>query len=284
MSTVGHPHGNLLWMELSMAEPMAPRSAALAAWMRSWRAGFVSYDEVLDEIRGYDADHLVDGLPSAGSPVSLADGLATFSRLGPDDIWLVLPSPGDPRGLPGPGPFTDAALSAGEGVLCGATGLVPEVETRLSGSGDVWRTVIWRTPPLTGSAPLTGGGPDPLTLARRGAPTVAEADHDLLMALREATDVLRELDVARWRPELAAALTDLRRESDDRGLPPGYDARCGRLVGRAGTVSRILALAAADAPGGAVSAFEAAERDAALRPLATAARRAHAAAVNAPLR
>jgi hypothetical protein len=49
-------------------------------------------------------------------------------------------------------------------------------------------------------------------------------------------------------------------------------------------VGRIVALAGADAPGAAVNAFEASARDAALRPLATAARRARVAAVNAPLR
>jgi hypothetical protein len=261
-----------------------PRSATLAAWARAWRAGFVSYDEVLDAVRGDDAEHLVDGVPPAVGPASLADGLAAFSRLGPDEIWLVLPSPGDPRGLPGPGPFGDAALAAGEGVLCGQLGLVPEVTVHTSGSGDTWRTVVWRAAPPVRPGPLDPARPDPLTLARRAAPTVAEAEHDLLMALREATDVLARLDVARWRPELAGALTGLRRDADEPDLPPGYDARCGRLLGRARTVARILELAAGDAPGGAVTAHEAAERDIALRPLATAARRAHAAAVNAPLR
>jgi len=263
-----------------MGEPAAARSAVLAAWMRSWRAGFVSYDEVLDEVRGADAEHLVDRTVHA---VSLAEGLAAYSRLDPDDIWLVLPSPGDPRGLPGPGPFTDAALAAGEGVLCGTGGLVPDITMHTSGSGDMWTTVTWRPTPLARSnAPVVGA--DPRAIARRGAPTVAEADHDLLMALREATDVLQRLDVARWRPELAAALGGLRRDAEDPALPPGYDTRCARLAGRATTVTRILALATIDAPGGAVTAFEAAERDTALRPLATAARRAHAAAINAPLR
>ncbi len=243
----------------------AVRSAVLAAWMRSWRAGLVSYDEVVDEV---GADDLLD----AGT---LASGLSAFARLGPDDVWLVLPSPGDPRGLPGPGPFTIAALLAGEGVLCGATGLVPEATTHTSGSGDAWTTVTWQSTAVT--------TPDPVAIARRGAPTLAEADHDLLVALHDATDVLRRLDVARWRPELAAELTGLRRDAEDPDLPPGYDPRATRLAGRAATVGRIVSLAAGNAPGGAVSAFEASERDAALRPLATAARRAHTAAINAPL-
>jgi hypothetical protein len=267
-----------------VAEPAAPRSATLAAWTRSWRAGLVSVDQVVDEVCRTDAEHIFDGLPDRARPASLTEGLAMFSRLGPDQIRLALPTPGDPRGLPGPGPFTSAALTAGEGVLCGLVGLVPEVDVRRSGSGDAWRVVVWRCLPFSsGDGGLALSGRDPLAIADAGALTVGEAEHDLLMALRESTDLLRRLDVARWRPELAAALAELRHDTEG-GLPPGYDARCRRLVARAGTVAGILSLATADAPGGAVTAFEAAERDAALRPLATAARRAHTAAINAPLR
>jgi hypothetical protein len=261
----------------------APRSVILTAWMRSWRAGFVSYDDVLDEVRGPDADHFVED--DVADPVDLRAGLGAFSRLDPDDIWLVLPSPGDPRGLPGPGPFSDAALLAGEGILCGTVGLVPDVATNTSGSGDVWHTVTWRRAALTKPAdPLVAlHTVDPLVRARGGAPSVAEADHDLVLALQEATDLLRRLDVARWRPELATELGSLRRTAAATVLPPGYDDRCGRLVSRAATVARIVALAGTDTPGAAVTAHEASERDAALRPLATAARRAHTAAINAPL-
>jgi len=268
---------------------IAPRSATLAAWMRSWRAGLVSYDDVLDEVRGDDAEHLVDSAdpdPLSGEPVDLRAGLAAFSRLDPDEIWLVLPSPGDPRGLPGPGPFTDAALLAGEGVLCATVGLVPEIATTKSGSGDVWHNVTWRRAAVAKPAdPLAAlHVVDPLVRARGGAPSVPEADHDLVLALQETTDQLRRLDVARWRPELATALGSLRGTAASTVLPPGYDERCGRLLTRATTVARIVAIASTDAPGAAVTAYEASERDAALRPLATAARRAHTAAINAPLR
>ena len=263
-----------------------PRSVTLAAWMRCWRAGHVSYDDLLDEVRALDAEHLFAASATEDTePVDLRAGLASFSRVEPDDIWLVLPSPGDPRGLPGPGPFTDAALLAGEGVLCATVGVVPQVDTATSGSGDVWHTVTWRRLALARPAdPLAVlATVDPLTRARGGAPTVPEADHDLVLALQDATDALRRLDVARWRPELATALGSLRRPADAAALPPGYDERCDRLLSRAATVSRIVALAGTDAPGAAVSAYEASERDAALRPLATAARRAQTAAINAPL-
>lgn len=248
----------------------APRSALLIAWAKAWRLGLVSYDEVVDHTTGDDEPHDVAGLPGELHPVGLASALAALSRTDPDALRLVLPTPGDPRGLPGPGELTRAALTAGEAALCGGLGLVPVVEARTSGSGDTWASVTWHVyaaPP----AP-----PEPLT--------VAEAEHDLVLALREATSTLARLDVARWRPDLAAALADLRRPSGEPPLPPGYDDRCHRVLARAATITRILELAGTDALGAAVTALEAAERDNALRPLATAARRAYTAAINAPLR
>jgi hypothetical protein len=190
----------------------------------------------------------------------------------PGTVRLVVPVAGDPRGLPGPGAFSTAALASGEGAVCGGTGLVPTVERRVSGSGDVWHTVLWHAHPLPGT-------PVPAE-----AISVAEAEHDLLDALRTSTDALRDLDVARWRPELAEALAGLRRNGATADLPPGYDDRAHRLLHRAELVARIVSLAGEDAPGAAVNAYEASARDAALRPLATAARRARTAAHNAPLR
>jgi hypothetical protein len=248
------------------------RSGRLVAWARSWRAGLVPFDDVVAAVEGDDEAHEVTDLPGEPHAVPLRTALVALSGVDGDEVRLVLPTAGDPRGLPGPGPFTTASLVAGEGALCGSIGLVPSVERRVSGSGDVWHTVHWRVLPLPdGPRPA-----EPLTLA--------EAEHDLLEALRTSTDVLRDLDVARWRPELADALAGLRRADSAKHLPPGYEARAHRVLHRAELVARIVTLAGEDAPGGAVNVFEASARDAALRPLATAARRARVAAHNAPLR
>ncbi len=246
------------------------RSASLVGWVRSWRAGLISYDEVGDEVRTWGGEHLIAGLPGREDERPLADGLAALSRLHPDEVRLVLPAPGDPRGLPGAGPFADAALEAGEAVLCGGLGgLVPSESVHVSGSGDRWAVVRWQ------GHPVPPGRADPLT--------PADADHELTVALRDSLDALRRLDLARAGPDLATAVAALRRDTDQADLPAGYGERARRLYARATTVVGIIGLAAADAPGAAVSAYEAAERDAALRPLAAAARRAVAAAVNAPL-
>jgi hypothetical protein len=248
------------------------RSARFVAWVRAWRAGFIPYDDVAEEIEATE-DHLVCDADSADHERPLRDGLAELSGLHPDQVRLVLPAPGDPRGLPGPGtPFTGEALAAGEGVIAGEVGLVPEVRTHVSGSGDTFLTVVWRRhqlpqPPAVGELPATP----------------AEAEAELSAALAEATTQLTVLDVAQWRPELAGALAALRRYDDDGELPPVFNPRARRLYARASLLDRVLALADDMAPGGALNAYEAQQRDAALRPLLTACRHALVAACNAPV-
>jgi hypothetical protein len=246
------------------------RSSRFVAWVRAWRAGLVPYDDVAGEIAG-DEEHLVADAPGTWTDVPLGEAVAALSKLHPDEVRLVMPAPGDPRGLPGPGPFTGAALVTGEGVLASRLGLVPEVRTHTSGSGVTFETVLWRCFAL------------PEASHSGDEPTAAEAEAELSTALTEATRALTKLDVAQWRPELAGALAALRRPDNGTDLPPGYDPRARRLFARASVLDRVLALADHAAPGGAVTGYEVQQRDAALRPLLVACRRALVAACNAPL-
>lgn len=250
------------------------RSTRFVTWVRSWRAGLAPYDEVAEEISG-EEEHLVADAPQEWTEVPLGNVLPMFARLHPDEIRLVLPVPGDPRGLPGPGPFSGAALVAEEGVVAGGYGLVPEVRTHTSGSGDTFSTVAWRMYPL----------PEPPAVATAAVPQPgpAEAESDLNAAIAAATAQLTRLDVAQWRPELGGALAALRRPDFAGDLPPGYDARARRLYARASVLDQVLALAGQAAPGGAITGYEASQRDEALRPLMSACRRALVAACNAPL-
>jgi hypothetical protein len=243
----------------------------LVPWVRAWRAGLVPYDDVAEALDDA-SEHTVSGLPGTWQEVPLREALAHFSRVDPAEVRLVLPAPGDPRGLPGPGVFTEAALDAEEGIVVGDLGLVPSPQEYRSGSGDTWQAITWHVHPLPEHRP-----PVELILP-------AEAEQELAAALSEATDALASLDVARWRPELAPALRALRRGAGTADLPAGYDQRSRRLYARAGVLDRVLALASHDAPGAAVNAFEANRRSEALRPLATACRRSLVAACNAPLR
>src|SRR5215468_10396820 len=102
------------------------RSTRFVAWTRAWRAGLVPLDDICDEIAG-DEEHMVADTPGSWTDLTLCEALPVLAKLHPDEIRLVLPAPGDPRGLPGPGPFTGAALEAGEAVVAGRLGLVPEV-------------------------------------------------------------------------------------------------------------------------------------------------------------
>ncbi|BBH67151.1 hypothetical protein ACTI_38360 [Actinoplanes sp. OR16] len=238
--------------------------------MRAWRAGLVPFDELADEIAAGE-EHLVSDAPGTWTDVPLAQALPAFAKLHPDEIRLVLPAPGDPRGLPGPSDLTGAALLAGEAVMTREFGVVPEVRRHTSGSGVEFETVLWRFHPA----------PEHRQVFQMGA---AEAEAELTAALGEATTALTKLDVAQWKPELAGALQALRRPESTATLPPGFDPRSRRLFARASVLDQVLALAETNAPGGAVNGFEAQARDAALRPLTAACRQALVAACNAPLR
>jgi hypothetical protein len=248
----------------------ARRSTRFVAWVRAWRAGLVPYDEIPDEIAAGE-EHLVADAPGTWTDVSLREALPALSKLHPDEIRLVLPAPGDPRGLPGPGPFSSAALLTGEGVVAGELGVVPELRTHTSGSGDTFTTVLWRMYPVAAVA------------SSFEELTAAEAEAELATVLSDTTAKLARLDIAQWRPELAGALAALRRPDSGTDLPPGFDPRARRLYARASILDQVLALAEHAAPGGAVNGYEAQQRDAALRPLTAACRRALVAACNAPL-
>ncbi|MEU4564106.1 hypothetical protein AB0F72_37485 [Actinoplanes sp. NPDC023936] len=248
----------------------ARRSTRFVTWVRAWRAGIVPFDEIADEIADGE-EHLVADAPGTWTDVPLAQALPALAKLHPDDIRLVLPVPGDPRGLPGPGELTSAALLAGEVVMTPEFGVVPEVRRHTSGSGVEFETVLWRFIPAPEHRPVFQMG-------------AAEAEAELTAALGEATAQLTRLDVAQWKPELAGALQALRRPESTATLPPGFDPRSRRLFARASVLDQVLALAETNAPGGAVNGFEAQARDAALRPLTAACRQALVAACNSPLR
>lgn len=236
------------------------RCGLLAAWTTAWLAGHASYDDVIDVVTA-DETHRVVGLPGITGAVPLGWALGTLREQNETRLRLVLPAPGDPRGLPAPGEFSAAAMTTGEAVLGGRLGLVPD-------AGDGPDSIVTWTAYAVGPA-----CPDPLT--------VAEADHDLVLELGRAARRLADLDVARWHPE-AAELFSARRDDRPRlRLPCRHDPRALGLLERAERLAAVLDLAVADSPGGAVTGHEARARDEALTPLATAVRRARMTAYNA---
>lgn len=242
----------------------------LVPWLRAWRAGLLSLDDVVEAassagLAGVD-QYVLDAEDGAVSE-TLHDGLAVLSRVHSDDIRLLLPVPGDVRGLPRAGGFTERALTSAEAVRAGDFGLVAQWQRHTSGSGDSWHTLTWWRYRLAEP-------PSDVEVM-----SVGEADIALTEALREATRTLDALDVAAWNSD-AVSSRDLRNVAA-RQLPTGFDSRARLLYERAVLLDHALELARQDAMGGAVSAFEAQARLEALRPLSAANRAAVMAACHA---
>lgn len=248
-------------------------SARLVPWLRSWRTGMTSLDDVVEAIGGEEmsgVEQVVITEDDLGGGTTLIEGLSRLSTVSADEIRLVLAVPGDARGLPVSGPFTTAAFTEAEAVVAGRHGLVPQRRRHTSGSGSTWETVLWHHFHLD-AVPVPADTVSP-----------GEADAALTQALRTATRTLTRLDVAAWNPDLGRALAGARTGADTR-LPPGYDPRSRRLYARAVLLERALRVAETDAMGGAVTAHEAAARREALRDLAASCRMAIGAACHARL-
>ncbi|MCW2666694.1 MAG: hypothetical protein JWN57_1656 [Frankiales bacterium] len=252
----------------------APRSALLACWGTAFLAGEASLAELEERVLAHDDAASVVGLADTGLPVDRA--LARLRAAGVRRLRLVLPVAGDVLGLPGPGPFSTAALTASEGVLAlredgSGTGLVPSVTAHGSTFDGTVTTATWQ------AYGVAVAGPDP-------GPWLADAEHDLRRGVVEAAAALRDLDVGRWRPEVAGALQDLRRQArsglDTEELPACWPERARSVLVMARQLAGILELARDDT-GGAVDTREAVAREAVLRRLAAQVRQARVAAYNA---
>ncbi|SNS20753.1 hypothetical protein SAMN06893096_102505 [Geodermatophilus pulveris] len=233
-----------------------------AVWSTAWLTGRVPYDDALDALVG-DAAHRVAGLPGSEGTVPLGWALSALRGSGERRLRLVLPVPGDVRGLPRVPGLTEAALEAGQAAVGERLALVPEPLGP--------EAVEWTAFDLTG-APLLPPPPEGSLRAVAGA---------LDLAVGDAARTLAGLDLARWHPEVPALLAGLSAGVQVPGLPPDADPVAVSLLARAQRLARVLDLALTDAPGGAVTHRQAAARDEALRPLADAVRAAVSAAHNA---
>lgn len=238
--------------------PALPLSARFALWFSAWCEGRVSLDEARDAVVGTDTAHHVTGIPGEPDAVPVILALGRLRAGGATGAGLALPVPGDPLGLAGPAPFNTAVLEAGQGVVLSGTdlGLVP---VRAGGG------VVWVAHPAS---------------SRRQVPDPAEARTALQRVLLETAERLADLDVARWRPEVADELMALRRQTV-LDVPRTMSPRSTTLAALASRCRTIVALALED-DGGAVTAAESEQRRAALSPLDHAARRALVAACAYP--
>ncbi|MCP2268286.1 hypothetical protein [Actinokineospora diospyrosa] len=255
---------------------MSTPSATFAVWVSAWLNGSAAADDVLDALSHWAPLHDVVAVDQSTAdsldvPVrgqaggQVAGLLAAVRRAEVSGGRMVLPVPGDVRGLGGRSEFAGVALHAGEAVvLHGAPlGLVPE---------PIADGVLRWTAFDIGDAPAAEHMP------------LGEAEHELTGAMRVAAGVLTELGVAKHRAGVREEITARVAHRSAAPWPEGTPPRALRVLQRANEVSAILDLAAEDSPGGALSSSSARRRADALRPLFDAVRIARLAAVDEAVR
>ncbi|MVU78429.1 hypothetical protein GPX89_14385 [Nocardia sp. ET3-3] len=268
---------------------MSSPSASLTVWAGSWLAGHSAPDDVLDALRAWAPQQTVaagdpvtggrTGLPwaSEDEPEAVAGaGIMVLLKLireaftGPEaQVRLVLPVPGDVRGIPVGTEFAAAATEAEEGLLIGApgsvgTGLVP-----------VWTdddALQWRVY----SAPIP--------VAQAPEMPLGEAEYTMREAVRDAADALQQLQTTRLgsggvgpRELVEAELAGHLRHKYPDSLP----RRARRILDSADQVAAILTVAEREPASAPTSATAVAAQEALLRPLWNAIRAARLAAVHA---
>jgi len=232
-----------------------------AVWATAWLTGRCSYDAALDAVLG-DTAHRVTGLPGAVEAVPLGAALSALRALGEQRFRLVLPVPGDVRGLPPVPGLVPQALESGQAAVGQCVVFVPEALGP--------EVVQWTAFPLDGARPAAPPAEGNLR-AVSGA---------LDLAVGDAARTLARLDVARWSPEVPALLAGMARTTTAPDLPPDHEPLALSVLGKAQRLAAVLDLALTDAPGAAVNHAQAARRDEALRPLADAVREAVTASYN----
>lgn len=247
-------------------------AAALVAWGNAWLTGHVGLDEAVDAVERLCGPHVADKIPGHSGETPLRTGLATLRMSGLSALRLALPAPGDPLGLSGPPAFNAAAIEAKEAVLATlgdrTLGLIPAEDRR----GSSYVGTLWTAHETQSAVADT--------------PLLPEADHRLILAVREATEALLSVDgTLEWRPEVAEALGALRESHHHEqvgGLAPGYPARAHRVAALAGRLAVVVDLARGTEDA-AASAAQVRRRSEALRDLDRAVRRAQVAACNSVL-
>ena len=281
-------------------------SVSLSLWANAWLAGVAAPDDVLDALSLWAPRHSVTaydsvaagrtGLPwpdltDAGA-VSMLQTLRTAAGppAGEPAIAVVLPIPGDVRGVAAGTQFTADALSAGEAVTvshggAGAIGLVPEFAyDETDPDYDVT------------DDESTDHYPEPIALAWTvySLPAVpigehsdlGHAEYELRSAVRSAADALSTLRAGMTASDV----------NDPRGLveqvlesarlhraPDHAPERALRVLENAAHVDAIITVSAGLMPIGLQSSSEMQIANDALRPLAGVVRSARLAAVSAIL-
>lgn len=248
-------------------------------WAAAWLHGRAAPDDVIDAVAAWGPICQVQAADQAtateldlpgpdDAPTGLVALLTALRRAGSQDLQLVLPVPGDVRGLPADGPLSRAALDAGEALLIpGAElGLVPTLSTVDSSAAQLW--TVYSTGPLPAL----------------DEPLLSDAEYGLQSAVRQAARTLADLGVAKHKPGVRDEIAQTLQARAQHEWPEAMPSRALRVLARADEVAAILSAAGVDDPGGALSASAADARAAALRPLGLTVREARRSAIGAAVR
>jgi hypothetical protein len=233
-------------------------AARLAAWGGAALCGAVSLDDAADAVAGpTDAGHRVFGLTKDEGGVNIAYALGRLRAEGARGLRLVLPRPGDATGLPGPPAFNERAVARGEAVL------TVGAERGLLAEG-------------RGAWSIHDVSPD-----RRTPLTLPDAERELARVMREGTELLLQLDVARWEPAAAEMLAHQSNQVVRPLLPASSPVQAQHMLTIAGRLLTIVNLAR-QSDSAALTAAELRARAEVLRDLDAAARRGIEAACSTP--
>jgi hypothetical protein len=275
-------------------------SATLSVWANAWLAGKAAPDDVLDalscwaptrSVTAYDAvaaGHT--GLPwpdvdDAGA-VSLLQTLRTTAgrtATGTPSVTVVLPVPGDVRGLTAGTQFERDALAAGEAVIVShpndpgvAVGLVPEFgydESEDERAIPELCALSWTVYSLPGTPVLD-------------RTELGEAEYALRLAVRSAADALTTLGLGSNGVDVddpRGLVEQLLESTRQHQVPEPAPSRALRVLENAAHVDAIITVSAGLTRTGTQSLSEAQIATDALRPLAAVVRSARMAALSAIL-
>ncbi len=275
-------------------------SVSLSVWANAWLAGAAAPDDVLDALSQWAPRHSVTAYDSVaavstGLPWPDVNHFGTMSLLqtlrtaagvpaaGPV-FSVVLPVPGDVRGLPAGTQFQRDAVTAGEAIVVGgrptstAVGLVPDFEYddadayddagEVDVSGLSWTVYSMPAIPVAEHTEL------------------GEAEFALRSAVRSAADALGAIRAEAGGLDVAdpRKLVEQVMESSSLHRAPDHaPSRALRVLENAAHIDAILTVSSGLMPIGLQSSSEAQIANEALRPLAAVVRSARLAAVSAIL-
>ena len=273
-------------------------SVSFSVWANAWLAGQAAPDDVLDALSAWAPIHSVTaydavaagrtGLPwpdvDAAGAMSLLQTVRTAAGPRCATSWparpaidLVLPVPGDVRGLPAGTQFQRDALDVGEAIVVRAPegeaiGLVPTFEC-----GDEDDSAVPEITVLSWSVYSLPGGPAPDQIE------LGDAEYALRSAVRSAAETLGSLQPVPGCEDPRALVEELLQAGSFHRIPDHAPDRALRVLSTAAHVDAIIAVSGGPTPIVTQSASEEQIADAAIRPLATVVRAARSAAVSAIL-